>query len=86
MILACTHYPLIRKEIEFFYHNRIKIYDSTSIVAEAVRKELLSNNLLSIEKKHSHNFYVSDFTESFEQTTRIFFSAEIKLEHYPLWG
>lgn len=86
MILACTHYPLIRKEIEFFYHNRIKIYDSTSIVAEAVRKELLSKNLLSIEKKHSHNFYVSDFTESFEQTTRIFFSAEIKLEHYPLWG
>jgi glutamate racemase len=28
---------------------------------------------------------VSDFTESFEASTRIFFGHEIKLDWYPLW-
>lgn len=86
MILACTHYPLIKNEVKSFFHDRIKIFDSTDIVAERVKKELhmqsLTNAGSSIGTQH---FYVSDFTESFEQTTRIFFRKEIHLEYCPLW-
>lgn len=85
MILACTHYPLIRKEIEFFYHHRIKVFDSTDVIARAVEKSLLENNLLNTGDKQPHQFYISDYTESFEQTTKIFFGEKIHLQHFPLW-
>jgi len=85
MILACTHYPLIEKEVASYFNNRIKIFDSTSIVAEKVKATLEKENLLNDERRNSHHFYVSDFTDSFEQTTKIFFQEAIHLEHFPIW-
>ncbi|MCC7233057.1 MAG: glutamate racemase, partial [Bacteroidia bacterium] len=34
LILACTHYPLIRKEVEEYYQGKTKILDTAGIVAE----------------------------------------------------
>ncbi len=86
LILACTHYPLIRLEIEEYYKNQINIIDSAEIVAEYVKKKLEDSNLLNTKKRSKHRFYVSDFTTSFEQSTKLFFKGKIHLEHYPLWG
>lgn len=85
MVLACTHYPLIRNEIEFFYHNRIRVFDSTDIIAAAVQKVLSENNLLNTARTHAHQFFVSDFTPEFNTTARIFFKEEISIEHFPIW-
>jgi len=85
MILACTHYPLIRKEVESFFNGRVKIFDSTDVVSEKVKNELTEKNLLNDQKRNHHRFFVSDFTESFEQTTKIFFRQEIHLEHCDIW-
>lgn len=85
MILACTHYPLIKKEIEFFYHNRIKIFDSTDLIPVAIAKILETNQIANNSLAAPHEFYVSDYTESFEQTTKIFFGEKIQLQHFPLW-
>src|SRR6185295_10198750 len=60
MVLACTHYPLIKKEIEFFYHHRIKVFDSTDIVWKSVEELLKKNNLLNSSRKNPHRFYISD--------------------------
>lgn len=85
MILACTHYPLIRREVSSYFNGRVKIFDSTDVVSERVRKELEQRDLLNDRKRNSHHFFVSDYTESFEQTTRIFFKQEIHLEYSPVW-
>ena len=86
LILGCTHYPLIKKEIELYYNNSVEVIDSSEIVAESLKAYLLKNDLLSLnDKEVKHNFYVSDYTRSFAETTRIFFKEEVKLEHYPLW-
>jgi len=85
LILACTHYPLIHKEIAEYYNNKIEIIDSAEIVAEAVQMKLAESNLLNTEKKPKHKFYVSDYTKSFEESTKIFFKGKIQLEHFPLW-
>ena len=85
MLLACTHYPLIKSDIEAFFVNKVKVYDSTDVVAEEVRKKLTEHNLLNDKKRHNHRFYVSDYTESFERTTKIFFPSEIRLERMPIW-
>ena len=85
MLLACTHYPLIKTDIEAFFDNKVKIYDSTDVVAEEVRRKLAEHNLLNDKKRHEHHFYVSDYTESFERSTKVFFPSEIKLERMPIW-
>lgn len=85
LILACTHYPLIKPEIEEYYHNKISIIDSAGVVAEHVKKVLKENNLLSTGKKPKHHFYVSDFTKSFEESTKNFFKTKIHLEEVEMW-
>lgn len=85
LILGCTHYPLIRPEIEQYYKGRITIFDSASIVAQHVKAELEKNNLLNPKKAKKHLFYISDYTASFEQSTKIFFKGKIKLVQKNLW-
>ena len=85
LILACTHFPLIRPEIEEYYRNSIKIVDSAEIVARYVKRELERNKLLTGKKTKKHEFFVSDYTPSFEQSTKFFFKGKINLQYYPLW-
>lgn len=87
LILGCTHYPLIKHEIEKYYNNQVMVLDSSHTVALALQKQLSELNLLQINtvEQGSYHFYVSDYTRSFEASTRIFFGKEVVLDHYPLW-
>ncbi len=85
LLLACTHYPLIRKNIEQFLGPKVHVYDSNDVVAQAVKSKLKSTNLLSEELKADHQFFVSDYTHSFEETTRLFYDEKINLAHCPIW-
>lgn len=85
LILACTHYPLIRAEVEEFYKKKIEIIDTAGVVAEKVKAVLKEKNILSKNKKAKHHFYVSDFTKSFEESTRYFFKNKIHLEKVDFW-
>ncbi len=80
LILACTHYPLLRPQIERFFNGKVRIYDSTGIIAREVELILEKNSLLNHNGKTHHRFYVSDYTESFEKTTQIFYGNKIHLE------
>lgn len=86
LILACTHYPLIREEIMRFYHGKMTVLDSSVVVAEALKLYLESTNLLNENGTGERHFYVSDYTEAFEAATRIFFDETVKLEKHPLWN
>lgn len=85
LILACTHYPLIKPEIEEYYSKKINIIDSAGVVADHVKKVLKENNLLAKNQKPNHRFYVSDFTTSFEESTKNFFKSKIHLEEVEMW-
>ena len=85
LILACTHYPLIRAEVEEFYKKKIEIIDTAGVVADKVKNVLKEKNILSKNKKAKHHFYVSDFTKSFEESTRYFFKNKIHLEKVDFW-
>ena len=87
LILACTHYPLIKKEINGFYKSQLPILDSSEVVALALKKHLAENRLLNTNLTiPSHQFLVSDFTPSFEASTRLFFHELVHLEKHPLWN
>jgi glutamate racemase len=86
LILGCTHFPLIKAEIEEFYNHSIPLIDSADVVAEQVQHLLKKNNILNPSKKIPvHRFYVSDYTDAFEKSTRFFFSETIGLEEASIW-
>jgi glutamate racemase len=87
LLLACTHFPLIKPQMEAHYQGRVAVLDPSDVVAATVAEALASRELLAsaTEAPLAHHFYVSDFTRSFEESTRLFFGQEVQLEHYPLW-
>jgi len=85
LLLACTHYPLIKSQIESFYNHQIKVLDSTDVVSEYVKRLLESENLLADQASGQDTFYVSDFTESFENAAFMFYGREIHLDTQAIW-
>jgi glutamate racemase len=86
LILGCTHYPLIEKEIKNFFQNKVSIINSANIVAQAVEEKLKSKNHLANRKKApQHKFYVSDYTDSFKESAKFFFGKEIQLIKNNIW-
>jgi len=84
LILACTHYPVIKNKISAFFEHKIEIIDPSDIIAKAVMQVLKAHDLLNPEGKGNKYFYVSDYTDSFATSTKIFFAGDVNLEHYPL--
>jgi glutamate racemase len=83
LILGCTHYPLIRQEVEKYYASKgVEVFDTASIVAKSVAKSI---GKMTSTKTNKHHFYVSDYTASFENSTKLFFGSKIKLEVKNLW-
>jgi glutamate racemase len=85
LILACTHYPLIKNEIAAVYKEKVAILDSSEVVAQALKDYLIQEDLISTTEP-LHTFLVSDYTESFEASTRIFFEHEVRLQKHPIWN
>ena len=86
LILACTHYPLIRNEINEFYKGKVAILNTAEIVADDVKRKLTSLNLLNTStEKPKHHFFVSDKTSAFETSTRLFFGDKINLTLKNIW-
>jgi len=87
LILGCTHFPLIKKEIEKYYSGKVEVIDSSQIVATELKSALEKKSL--INRSHGirkHHFYVSDLTPSFAESTAIFFGKKLKLEKKKLWS
>lgn len=86
LVLACTHYPLIRKEINSFFDGRVDVLDSANVVAKALQDYLTENGLINKSAQTNHHFFVSDYTEAFEASTGLFFNEKVALERHALWN
>ncbi len=86
LVLGCTHYPLIKEELSEFYNRKVNILDSSIITARFLKEFLTSSDLLndSLVERESQ-FYVSDLTESFEHSAKLFFGEPVVLQKHQLW-
>ena len=88
LILGCTHYPLIKPDIQYFFENhkdfkdrKIKIFDSTDCVALKVKDMLTKKNMLNDgDKKTLHQCYLSDYSAAFAQSSSVFFREELNIQ------
>ncbi len=81
LILACTHYPIIKNQIRKFYNFKTSVIDSSEVVAKKLKDVLIREDLLnSDEAEPKHEFFVSDYTDFFETLAEMFFDEKIKLQ------
>lgn len=80
LILGCTHYPLVKNEIDEYFDGKVNLLDAPEIVAEELAEFLSKSGLLAQQKPGPNQFFVSDFTQSFKDTARLFFGREVELE------
>ncbi len=84
LVLACTHYPIIKDEIAECFNRPVKIFDSALVVAQRLKEILTIEKLLTDKRQGDDVFYVSDLTDSFRLNARIFFNRDVDLLLHPV--
>ena len=79
LILGCTHYVLIKDEINEYFNGKVALYDSTDILALKMIEIFRKENMLNDVKTTQNTFYVSDLTDSFQESAARFYEEEIQL-------
>lgn len=85
LILGCTHYPIIRNQINKQFNFEVEVIDSARVVALELRKILEKHDLINRDKNPDDRFFVSDYTPYFEKIARMFFESEINLKKLNIW-
>ncbi len=86
ILLACTHYPLIKKQIEKFLPKDIIVIAQGEIVAASLEDYLKRHAEIEqqLSKNKSIQFYTTDSAEEFNDHASIFYGEEVKAEHVEL--
>ena len=81
IVLGCTHYPMLKKNIEEFYGNRIKVISSGREAAREVSTVLGYSKLhQSKVNKTEHKFFISAKSENFDNIASKWLKQNIKSE------
>jgi glutamate racemase len=80
IVLGCTHYPLIRANLERIYPDLTIINPSEEIV-DSIHEILCEKNMLAENSDFENVFYASDLSENFvRMIDRIFKNSDTKVE------
>jgi len=86
ILLACTHYPLLKDKIQEYLPIGVKLVSQGEIVAESLQEYL--DRHPEMESKCSKNghrrFYTTDSTEDFDSHATTFFGQAVKSQHADL--
>jgi len=80
LVLGCTHYPLLKDLIQPRMGKQVKLIDSSIETAHYVKDYLKHNpDIVTREEHISHNYYVSDSTETARKVAERIFSRPMEL-------
>jgi len=86
ILLACTHYPLMRSKILEYLPIDVKLLSQGEIVAESLVDYLQRHP--EMEKRCSQNedrqFYTTDSTRDFDNHATLFFGSSVRSRHVDL--
>ena len=86
LLLACTHYPLLKERIQHFLPAGIQIVSQAEIVANSLKDYLQRHT--EIETKLSKNsvrkFYTTDAANQFDEKATLFFGSPVQSAHVDL--
>ena len=86
ILLACTHYPLLKEKIEEYLPVGVKLLSQGEIVAVSLADYLQRHPEIEsrCSKEGRRSFYTTDSTEDFDQHATVFFGQEVASKHVDL--
>lgn len=86
LLLACTHYPLLKEKIEKYLPQNVKLLSQGEIVADSLKDYLYRHPEIEnkISKEGKRLFYTTDSMEDFNNQASIFFGDRVKASHLDL--
>ncbi|GAA4738556.1 glutamate racemase [Flavisolibacter ginsenosidimutans] len=86
LLLACTHYPLLKEKIEKYLPNNVKLLSQGEIVAHSLDDYLQRHPEIEsrISKEGKLNFYTTDSAQDFNTKASIFFGEATEALHVDL--
>lgn len=78
LILGCTHYPLLREEIQAIMGDGVTLIDSGAEAAIAAKKQLEKLKLTADRDLGVAQYYVSDSVDGFSQLGSMFLEKHIE--------
>ena len=86
LVLGCTHYPLIRKNIENLFSG-LRIIDPSEEIIRDIRDALTGRESPAEDKSPDHVFYASDLSDNFRNMISLIFSGggyPVKFKNFDL--
>lgn len=80
LILGCTHYPLLQKEIENALQDRVRVVNSPLIIVNELILKLESLKLIGDSPNPDFHFFLSDYTKNFVKLSKSFFGKTIVID------
>ena len=86
VLLACTHYPLLKDKIEKYLPPNVSLISQGSIVANSLKDYLQRHVELEnrITKCGTKSFFTTDDIKDFEEHATTFFGEAVKAQHVHL--
>lgn len=86
LLLACTHYPLLKEKIEKYLPRHVKLLSQGDIVAYSLQDYLHRHPEIGsrLSKGGSRSFYTTDSAEDFAAKASVFFTEEVRAQHTDL--
>lgn len=79
VLLACTHYPLIRSTLQTLFGPTVSLIEPAEKCAMKAKEYLTERGLLNPQtKKSTYRFYVTDDPEKFQKLGEIFLGSPMK--------
>jgi glutamate racemase len=84
LILGCTHYPLIKHQIEKYFEENhehsIAVIDSSIEVAETLKHFLAEHGLTNTGTERKSHFFLTDYSAHFRETAGLFLGETVWFE------
>lgn len=86
ILLACTHYPLLKEKIVEYLPIGVKLLSQGEIVAESLADYLQRHTEMEVRcsKNGFREFYTTDSTRDFDNHAALFYGEEVASKHVDL--
>lgn len=79
LVLGCTHYPILKKEIREIVGSKIKIISQDEIIPKKLKDYLARHKEIKLSKKGSIKILFTDITPTVEELSRKWFGKDTKI-------
>lgn len=80
LILGCTHYSVLKENIQDFYSRRIAVVDANTLTAKSLQGFLAEKELLNTRPTSTKDYFmVSSMTKEFSKALHFLFGKEAQL-------